>query len=141
MNHEDATPVGENKEGRYSAEEVQEMIKAGIADALKSERDKLKAEKEAFERERTEKQRDYNKLMKSSNQPWINIESGNPDEADADKGIPIELEWNDAMIKYLKQSGVPGITEDEIIQTWLNAVYRDMGATEELENPEVGDYT
>ena len=104
-------------------DQVQKMIQEGIKQALEDERSRAKAEQEAFLQERREKKVDYAKLMKSSNMPWVNIESGSEI---TDQGIPIEMEWNESMVRYLKANGVPGLTEEEIIQTWLNGIYHDM---------------
>lgn len=45
---------------------------------------------------------------------------------DEDKGMRIELEWNDKFIKYLKKNNFEGYDEEEIVQKWLTFLLRDI---------------
>ena len=61
--------------------------------------------------------------QKASDQPWVTIigESINPE-----KGIKIELDWNDAFVKYLKANGYNGSDEETVVGKWLVHLYKHL---------------
>jgi len=78
------------------------------------------------------------------NVPWVNLKSAEYDPA---TGFRIDLDWNDAFIKQLKDNGIDGPNEDVIIQKWLAFLYEDvvkkLGSKQELDKEEkniVSDY-
>jgi hypothetical protein len=56
-------------------------------------------------------------------EPWVEIKSA---DFDAVRGFKIELDWNEAFIQHLKESGVKGKTEEEVVQRWLGFLYGDL---------------
>lgn len=63
------------------------------------------------------------KKEKSSNTPWIEIKG---EAIDPDKGIRLSLDWNTAFITYLKQNGINGTDEDQIIQKYITLLYQEI---------------
>lgn len=72
---------------------------------------------------------DKNEDKKNSKEPWVQVVG---DEIDPERGIRIELDWNDAFVKYLKQSGYTGTSDEAIVQKWLAHMYQH---TMETMNP------
>ena len=61
--------------------------------------------------------------FKDSVEPHVEIIS---DRIDPVKGLVIELDWNDAFVQYLKDSGFEGRDEETIVHKWLSVLYQDM---------------
>lgn len=59
---------------------------------------------------------------KASEEPFIEVLSESFDE---ETGIQIKLDWNDAMINYLKRNGYRGVTDDEIVEKYVSDVFND----------------
>lgn len=59
--------------------------------------------------------------LHTSNEPWIEVKSGKV----VNGAMEFELDWNPAMIEYLKQNGFTG-DDDQMIQRYLGALYREM---------------
>jgi hypothetical protein len=59
---------------------------------------------------------------KESEQPFIEVISESFDEK---TGIQIKLDWNPAMINYLKRNGYRGVDDDEIIQKYVADLFND----------------
>ena len=70
------------------------------------------------------KQQTYDN-KKNSKEPWVILSSA---EYDKESGFKIELDWNTAFIKQLKENGIDGPTEEVIIQKWLAFLYEDIVA-------------
>lgn len=66
---------------------------------------------------------------KNSNQPWFDIGSA---DFDADQGIKMQLDWNDAFIDFLKQNGYVGMTETDLVSQYLNDWLRTITPQTEL---------
>lgn len=91
-----------------------------------------------------EKKTTNSKSAPNDSAPWVNLKSAEYDPA---TGFRIDLDWNDAFIQQLKDSGIDGPNEDIIIQKWLAFLYEDilkkLGSKQELEREEkniVSDY-
>jgi hypothetical protein len=66
---------------------------------------------------------------KDSKEPWVQVVG---EDIDPERGIKIELDWNDAFVKYLKNSGYTGTSDEAIVQKWLAHMYQH---TMETMNP------
>lgn len=55
---------------------------------------------------------------RNSSEPWVDIKSEGFDE----NGIRLVLDWNDAMVKYLRENGYSGKTDDEIVDQWIRSL-------------------
>lgn len=64
-------------------------------------------------------------------------------EVSADGRVNVKLEWNDAFIRMLRDAGVEGASEDDMIRVYLATVTqkvdRDIAAVEENDNIEERD--
>jgi hypothetical protein len=60
---------------------------------------------------------------RSENEPWVEIKSADYNET---RGFKIELDWNDAFITYLKDNGLRGKNDEEIVQKWLGYLYGNL---------------
>lgn len=58
-----------------------------------------------------------------SDEPQVAIVSSGLDPA---RGIKLELDWNDAFIRFLKGSGFDGPDDETIVQKWLATIYKDL---------------
>ena len=56
-------------------------------------------------------------------EPWVNIGSTTYDPV---KGFRIELDWNDAFIQHLRDGGIVGRSEEEVVQKWLGVLYGEL---------------
>ena len=56
-------------------------------------------------------------------EPYVEIKSS---DYDPEKGIRLELDWNEPFIDALKQNGFTGIDEDQLVQKWLAQTLRQM---------------
>jgi len=117
--------------------EIREALKRELREELLKEfenKEQLKADARRKEQEEVNKAHaDFVARMKQSSEPWVEVVCMEP-TAD---GIKTELEWNDAFITYLKQQGVVGIDDDQIIQRYITSLLQDMGSVidEESESP------
>ena len=82
-------------------EENRALIEKSVAEALEKEKNKQLDGKE----------------------PWVNLVGG---EIDPEKGIKVKLEWNEAFVKMLRQNGIQGTSDEEIVQRWLALVTKDI---------------
>lgn len=110
-------------------------------DAQDEEKRRLQEEKATLEEEKREmlKQmtllRESHEALAEENQkrkdrynatdPWIEIASESYDPV---KGIALGLDWNDAMIQYLKDNGISGVTDEDTIRKYIAFLYEDLVA-------------
>lgn len=57
-----------------------------------------------------------------SDEPWVEIVGENIQEG----RIELQLEWNNAFIKYLRSHGFTGKTEEQLVHQWLAHLDKDM---------------
>lgn len=58
---------------------------------------------------------------KESDEPYINVISSNYSK---ERGIEMKLDWNNAMIKYLRSNGYNGISDEEIIEKYMADIFK-----------------
>lgn len=56
---------------------------------------------------------------KESDEPWVELLGG---DIDPDKGLEMNLDWNDAFINQLRSKGYKGATESSLVAQWLLTV-------------------
>jgi hypothetical protein len=84
---------------------------------------KLVREQEERDRLEFEKQLKAKRLaLKESKEPYIEIIS---EEFIEDKGLAIKMDWNLAMINYLKSNNFSGNSEEDIIYSYMRALARE----------------
>ena len=57
---------------------------------------------------------------------------------DPENGIKMTMDWNDAFIKQLKQSGYSGTSDEAVVQKWLQQVSQQVANRMNLDT--TGDY-
>lgn len=107
-------------------------IRRQVLDELKGEQERELAQK-LKEREEAKKVHDeYLAKMKGSTDPWVEIQGW----TETAHGVRVELEWNDAFVLYLKEQGVTGADDDQVVQRWITLLLRDMADQMEEQQPE-----
>lgn len=61
--------------------------------------------------------------MEESPEPWVETVSMGYDK---EKGIMLRTFWNTAFIKYLKENGITGQTEEEAVERWIGRLNMDI---------------
>ncbi|TFG99969.1 hypothetical protein E4H12_00835 [Candidatus Thorarchaeota archaeon] len=127
----------EEQDGFYTAAKEANEIRAGLEAAVK-QADEERAVLEAAVKQADEelstfrKKEEKDKEKYESTEPWVEIRSA---EFNENRGIRIELDWNDAFVNHLKESGIKGSNEEEIVQKWLAFLYHDL--IEKLESKSI----
>jgi len=104
-----------------------EDVRSELLEELKQEEERkanevvqMKREAEKAAREKIDAEEEARKLadetLRASADPWVEIKAI---VHDPEKGVQIELDWNEAFIKYLKENGYTGVDEEAIIQKYL----------------------
>ena len=102
--------------------ELVEQIKQQIIQEINSDKQK-KQQEQIRQREKAAKtHKQYVSDMKASKDPWVEIQGW----ASTPEGVRAELDWNDAFADYLKQQGVKGADDQQIVQQWITLLLRDM---------------
>lgn len=116
---EDATFVHERY--RWNQAFIKDLIKKGIAGESDNEVVQAYLDKQVEdERKRVvEEERDK---KRNSPEPWVEVVGEN---IDSEGRIELQLDWNIAFVKYLRQNGFRGATDDILVQQWLAALQRD----------------
>lgn len=128
-------------------EKLQELLKSGAFDELLDQKAKENLRKEREQRqieaakekresqkkiEEARKNLNYlSKELKESSEPHVTIVSG---KFTKENGLEIELDWNDAFIRYLKASGITAENDEEIVRKWLAALSKDIDRQVTAEN-------
>lgn len=73
--------------------------------------------------------------QKNSHEPWVKIVG---QANDPEKGIELELDWNDAFIIYLKRNGYNGVDDKAIVRLWLGDLYNHLFAS--MNTQQAGTY-
>ena len=129
--------VREEQDGFYTAAKEANEIRAALEAAVK-QADEERAVLEAAVKQADEelstfrKKEEKDKEKYESTEPWVEIRSA---EFNENRGIRIELDWNDAFVNHLKESGIKGSNEEEIVQKWLAFLYHDL--IEKLESKSI----
>lgn len=98
---------------QVTAEIVEEMKEEKVYEAKERE---IRREAEDLERA------NYIAKMKASDEPWCEMDSK---VRDTEHGSRVVMEWNDAWIVYLKDAGLTGTDDEQIMQQYLTLMLRD----------------
>jgi hypothetical protein len=85
---------------------------------LEAERDELQEQVDIFRQQEEKDKKKYD-----SPDPWVEIRSADFNET---RGTRIELDWNDAFIQQLKESGIRATNDEEYVQKWLAFLYQNL---------------
>lgn len=70
------------------------------------------------------KQRAYEKTkFENSDEPWVSIIG---DAIDPKHGLKLDMDWNDAFVKYLRKNGVPGIRDEDVVGYWVTTLHQQL---------------
>lgn len=83
----------------------------------KEEKEEIHKKKVAEEKEALLKKEEEKKAkLKASDEPWVDIKGM---VHDPQKGIRIELDWNDAFVKHLRENGFTGADDNAVVQKYI----------------------
>ena len=112
------------------------FLKKEIMQEMKSEKEILR-QQIIEDREEAKKLQDiYVEKMKESSEPWVDIQGW----VQTEQGVRIELDWNNAFVAHLKQEGIKGADDDQVVQHWVTLLLRDMDAQLSEGMPEQSEY-
>ena len=102
---------------------VKKQVTQEIMEELK-EKKALEEKERQLRREQEDIERlNYVALMKESDEPWVDF-VGNV--RDMKEGQRLEMDWNDAFIKYLRDNGIEGSDDEQVVQKYISLLLRDM---------------
>ena len=102
---------------------IKKQVTAEIVDELK-EKKAYEAKEREIRREQEDIERNnYVAKMKASDEPWVDF-VGNV--RDTKEGQRLEMEWNDAFIVYLRENGISGTDDEQVVQKYISLLLRDM---------------
>lgn len=96
------------KEIREEEEARQWELDIARDEAAKAERERIEEEEKARKEEVAR--------MKASEEPWVEIKGI---VQDPERGIKIDLDWNDAFVKHLRQNGYTGADDNAVVQRYV----------------------
>lgn len=107
-------------------------IRRQVLEELRNE-EARKAEEQRLRREDEEKSYNtYINKMKTSPSPWVEVKGI---VHDPKMGVRIELDWNEAFIKHLRDNGYTGADDDTVIHRYVAELsYLIANDMEEQEN-------
>lgn len=82
-------------------------------------------------------QAEADRQRREGSDPWVEVTSA---DYSAAKGIQVNLDWNEAFVKYLRDNGFDGDNDEVVVQKWLLLLYRDMAMNMEDEQIEQTDF-
>lgn len=68
-----------------------------------------------------------------SDEPWVYIKS---DVVDPVNGLKLDVDWNEAFIKYLRAQGVKGTKDEDVVSYWLTMINAQLMDSLEPEDDE-----
>ncbi len=110
------------------SQELIDSLKKQILEDLKKSDEQQKAELEQQRKDQEKAHQAYLEKMYASPEPWVEIQSW----ADTPEGAKVELEWNDSFVEYLKQNGISGSNEEQIVQKWVALLLMQINDSMEL---------
>ena len=69
------------------------------------------------------------KKFADSKEPWVVVRG---ESVDPEKGLRLDMDWNEAFIKHLRAQGVKGTRDEDVVAFWLTMINQQMiGVTEQ----------
>lgn len=97
-------------------------VKAQVIKEMQDEQTRAMEESRAAREKQKEEYKKYVETMKASTEPWVDVTGW----SESDKGVKVELDWNDAFVDYLRGHGVTGADDEQVVQRWVTLLLRDM---------------
>lgn len=110
-----------------------DTIKRQVMNELRDEKTREAEEAKIRRLEQKKEHEKYVEMMKQSPDPWVEIEGW----VETSEGARIELEWNNAFVDYLREQGISGADDDQVVQKWVTHLMYDL--TQRMSEDE-GDY-
>lgn len=117
--------------------ETMALLKRQILDDMKSDQEKERQLRIQQREDEKKKYDEYVEKMKASSEPWVDIKG---DLIDTKDGVRTELDWNDAFVKYLRDQGITGADDEQVVQHWVTLLLRDMADRMEDSAPENSNF-
>lgn len=133
-NNPTKSEINANTTPTFDIGDLKSQLKAQILEELKDEQTRKMEESKAEREKQKQAYQDYISRMKQSTEPWVDVVGW----SETDKGVKVELEWNDAFVDYLRASGVTGADDDQVVQKWVTLLLRDMA--DQMEERYDGEY-
>ena len=102
---------------------VKKQVTAEIVEELKEQKVYEEKEREIRREQEDIERAKYIAMMKESDEPWVDF-VGNV--RDMEEGQRLEMDWNDAFIKYLRDNGIEGSDDEQVVQKYISLLLRDM---------------
>ena len=74
------------------------------------------------------------KLADLRSEPWVNMPDIKWDPNDPSRSY-FELDYNEHFVEFLRANNYTGVSEEEIVEKWLNTVCRSVAAEMAMEDP------
>lgn len=110
--------------------EVEEQAKKIAEQMLERQREEEEEKKRREEEEHRKKIEDaednfdaLSEKYKESSEPYVNLRSM---DFDSENGLKLNIDWNDAFIRYLNKNGIKRDNEEETVRLWLAFLYNDI---------------
>lgn len=126
--------MSEGNENKSIDPELLKAVKAQVLEELKDEQTRKMEESKAARDAQRKEYETYVERMKASSEPWVDVTGW----SETDKGVKVELDWNDAFVDYLRANGVRGADDEQTVQQWVTLLLRDMA--DQMEERFSGDY-
>ena len=107
--HDQLVALRERESQKDKEKQAIEQELKGVQSQLQMFREREEADKAKYE----------------SKEPWVEIRSAEFNES---RGIQISLDWNEAFVEYLKEGGIKGSNDEEVVQKWLAMLYQHLVA-------------
>jgi hypothetical protein len=106
------------------AEQEREFARLAEETRLQAELEaKAKEEAEARFKAEEDARLKAEEELKAQQEPWVDIKGW---VESPEHGLKIELDYNAAFVTYLRDAGIKGIDDDQIVQKWLAMVSQDV---------------
>ena len=103
--------------------EVKKQVTAEIMEELKEKKALEEKERQLRQEQEDIERAKYVAMMKESDEPWVDF-VGNV--RDMKEGQRLEMDWNDAFIQYLRDNGITGADDEQVVQKYISLLMRDM---------------
>ena len=110
---------------------IAEQVNIQFANKVQQEKDARDQRHKVEDAVRSE----FTNTMKDSPEPWVDLQG----YTETKQGLKITLDWNNAFIDHLRDEGMTGVDEDQIVHRWLAMLMQNV-ATETEENEPKGDF-
>lgn len=67
--------------------------------------------------------------FKHSAEPWVSVVG---DIEEGSNGLKLDVDWNDAFIKYLRQNGMTGTRDEDVVAHWITTLHASNMMNQEM---------